>query len=528
MKLLMAGIIKKEAKHMKLKRAFVFFFVFIVFASLVGVAEIKLDVKEHVLSNGLKILMIQKSGVPRVVCHIYYKAGSINERPGITGIAHLHEHMMFKGTRMMGITDFEKDDAINKKIDALMDKIYREKFWKEDGGDKVKISQWQKEYEELVDSEKPYIIKDQLWTLYMKNGGTGLNASTGNENTGYYVTLPSNKVELQMLLESDRMMNAYFREFYSEKDVVMEERRLSENRPGYFFGEQVNAAFFAASPYHWDVIGWMDDLKKINKADLIEFNKHYYVPNNAVAIYVGDFDSQEIIQMTEKYFGRIPKGPDIEPIRTYEPPQYSEKRMYGEGPAPTSIQMMFHTPPEGHPDSAALSVLADVLGAGGGGGRFRRGGGGGTGRLYKILVEEKEMAVNISARSRALWYVGAFQFDATPRIDRNVQPEDLEKEIWTEVEKIKKEGVTPEEIQKVKNRYEARFIRSLSSSMGLARTVGRAELHRGWRSILSDLEDMKKVTNEDIMRVATKYFSKDNSLTAIYKRKRGEREGGRR
>ncbi len=511
-----------------MKRALVFFFVAISFASFAIAAEIELDVKEHVLSNGLKILMIQKPGVPRVVCHIYYKAGSINERPGITGIAHLHEHMMFKGTRMMGITDFEKDDAINKKIDELMDKIYREQFWKADGGDKEKISQWQKEYDELVGSEKPYIIKDELWALYMKNGGTGLNASTGNENTGYYVTLPSNKVELQMLLESDRMMNAYFREFYSEKDVVMEERRLSENRPGYLFGEQVNAAFYAASPYHWEVIGWMDDLKKINKADLIEFNKRYYVPNNAVAIYVGDFDPQEIIQMAEKYFGRIPRGPDIEPIRTYEPPQYAEKRMYGEGPASTSIQMMFHAPPQGHPDSAALSVLADVLGSGGGRGRFRRGGGGGTGRLYKILVEEKEMAVSVSARSRAQWYVGAFQFNATPRIDRDVQPEDLEKEIWAEIEKIKKEGVTPEEIQKVKNRYEARFIRSLSSSMGLARTVGRAELHRGWQSILSDLENVKMVTNEDIIRVAAKYFSKDNSLTAIYHRKRGERRGGRR
>ncbi len=165
----------------------------------------------------------------------------------------------------------------------------------------------------------------------MKNGGTGLNASTGNENTGYYVTLPSNKIELQMMLESDRMMNAVWREFYSEKDVIMEERRLSENGPGYFFSEQVNAAFYAASPYHWDVIGWMDDLKKMTKADLAEFHNTYYVPNNAVAIYVGDFDPQALIPMAEKYFGRIPKGPDVEPIRTAEPPQYSEKRMSARG-----------------------------------------------------------------------------------------------------------------------------------------------------------------------------------------------------
>jgi len=476
-----------------MKRTLILFFTLLVFASLAVSAEIQLDVKEHVLSNGLKILIIPKPGVPRVVCHIYYKVGSINERPGITGIAHLHEHMMFKGTKMMGVTDFAKDDSLNKRIDKLMDNIYREKFWKSDGGDKEKIAQWEKEYEELVKEEKQYIIKDDLWTLYMKNGGTGLNASTGNESTGYYVTLPSNKVELQMLLESDRMFNAYFREFYSEKDVVMEERRLSENRPGFFFN--------------------------------IEFHDRYYVPNNAVAIYVGDLDPQNIIEMAEKYFGRIPKGPDLEPIRTYEPPQYSEKRMYGEGNAPTSLQMMFHTPPDGDPDVAPLSVLASVLGSGGGGGgRFRGRGGGGSGRLYKILVQEKQLAVSVSARSRAMWYAGAFQFSASPRFDKNVKPEDLEKEIWAEIEKIQKEGVTPEEIQQVKNRSRSMFIRSLSSSMGLARSLGRAELNRGWRSILTDLDDLSNVTNDDIKRVAAKYFVKDNSLTAIYTRTMGQRQ----
>jgi len=510
-----------------MKRTLVLLFTLVAFASLITAAEIKLDVKEHVLSNGMKILMVQKPGVPRVVCHIYYKVGSINEHPGITGLAHLHEHMMFKGTEMMGVTDYEKDDAINKKIDELINKIYREKFWKADGGEKEKIAQWQKEYDELVKAEKQYIIKDDLWTLYMKNGGTGLNASTGNETTGYYVTLPSNKVELQMLLESDRMLNAYFREFYSEKDVVMEERRLSENRPGFLFNEQVDAAFYAASPYHWSVLGWMDDLQKVTKADLIDFHNRFYVPNNAVAIYVGDLDPQNIIQMAEKYFGRIPKGPDMEPIRTYEPPQYSEKRMYGEGPAPTSLQMMFHTPQEGHPDVPALSILADVLGSGGGGGRgrFRGRERGGTGRLYKTLVEEKQMAVSVSARSRSQWYVGAFQFNATPRIDKNIQPEDLEKEIWVEIEKIMKEGVTSEEIQRAKNRFEATFIRSLASTRGLARRVGAAELHRGWRSILTDFDDIKNVTNDDIIRVTAEYFVKDNSLTAIYRRKMSRQRG---
>ena len=525
-----------------MKRALTLFLTILIFASALVAAELKLDVKEHVLSNGMRILMLPNHTVPRVVCHIYFKVGSINERPGITGLAHIHEHMMFKGTKIMGVSDFAKDAEIDKKIDELMDQIYRQKYWASDGGDKAKIALLQKQVDNLAQSEKQYIIKDDLWNLYMKNGGTGLNASTGNENTGYYVTLPANKVELQMLLESDRMMNAYFREFYSEKNVIMEERRLSENQAGYFFNEQVNAAFFAASPYHWDVIGWMDDLKKVTKADLIEFHNAYYVPNNAVAVYVGDFDPRTIIPMAEKYFGRVPKGPDVEPIRTSEPPQFSEKRMYGDGPAPTSLQIMFHAPKEGDPDAAPLSILASILGGGGGGMRGFEpdpeaaaagsqvtrgqrgggfGGGGGTGRLNKILVQEKQLAVSVSASSQAQWYVGAFQFRATPRLDENIQPEELEKELWAEIEKVKKDGVTPEEMQKAKNRAESSFIRSLSNTMGLAGRIGRSELNRGWRSIVTSLDDLTKVTNDDIKRVAAKTFVKDNSLTAIYKRKMG-------
>jgi predicted Zn-dependent peptidase len=518
-----------------MKRTLTLSFAVLVLAVFVSAGAITLDVKEHTLANGMKILMIPKPGVPRVVCHIYFKVGSINEKPGITGIAHVHEHMMFKGTKMMGVTDYEKDTAIDRQIDEVMDQIYREKYWKGDGGDKAKLAALQKKADELIAAEKQYVIKDDLWGLYMKNGGTGLNASTGNENTGYYVTLPTNKVELQMLLESDRMMNAYFREFYSEKDVIMEERRLSENGAGFFFNEQVSAAFYAASPYHWEVVGWMDDLKKMTKADLVEFHNKYYVPNNAVAIYVGDFDPAQILALAEKYFGRIPKGPDIEPIRTYEPPQYGEKRMLGEGPAPTSLQIMFHTPWAGQPDAAPLSVLASILGGGGGGMRggfgpdadqigqrgFGGGGGAPTGRLGKILIQQKQLAVNATASSRAQWYVGAFQFGASPRLDKGVTPEDLEKEIWAEIEKVKKDGVTADEIQRAKNRSEAGFIRSLASTAGLAGSVGRAELNRGWKAILTDLEALKAVTNDDIKRVAVKYFVKDNSLTAIYKRKSG-------
>ena len=170
--------------------------------------------------------------------------------------------------------------------------------------------------------------------------------------------------------------------------------------------------------------------------------------------------------------------------------------------------MMFHIPPDGDRDVAALKVMADAMGSE-------------TGRLYKDLVREKEMAVNAMAFPRAMAYVGSFQFRAEPRLDKNVKPEDLETAIWQEIDRIKKEGLTVNEIQKAKNRSEASFIRSMQNPMGIAMRIGRAELYRGWRSLADDVEAIKAVTNEDIMRAASAYFVKDNSLTAIYTRKAG-------
>ena len=260
----------------------------------------------------------------------------------------------------------------------------------------------------------------------------------------------------------------------------------------------------------------MDDLKRITKQDIKEFNKKYYTPNNAVGVYVGDFDPERVKKLTEKYFGRIPKGPDIEPIRTYEPPQYSQKRLYGEGSSASRVTMMFHIPPDGHPDNYALSLMGRILS-------------GETGRLYKSLVKEKDLATRISASARPRWYAGAFTFSGSPKTAKKVTPENLEKEIWAEIEKIKKEAVKPEELQKAKNRAEATFLRSLQSSRFLASRAGRSELNRGWRSLEKDLEEMKKVTEDDIKRVASKYLVKDNATIGIYKRiMRRPSKGGKR
>ena len=467
--------------------------------------DLESQVIEYTLDNGMKLLMVERHEAPRVVCHIYYRVGGVYERPGITGISHFHEHMMFKGTRTMGTSDFEKNDAINRHIDEVMDKIYREKFWsKEPDMEKVKI--WQAQADSLMRAEKATIIKDDLWEFYMKNGGTGLNASTGQEITGYYVTLPANKVELQMWLESDRLMNPCFREFYSEKEVVREERRLSENRPGWLFQEQLNASFFAASPYSWGVIGWDVDLQKMTRQDMYDFNKTWYIPNNAVAVYVGDIQPEEIIALAKKYFGRIPKGPDPEPVRTTEPKPYCEKRLYGEADAPPSVTIYYHVPAEGHPDDAVIRVISGLLN-------------GNTGRLYKKLVKEKGIAVDAYGYGGGMAYAGRFAVGGRPKAAAGHTPEELELAIYEELEALKNTPVPDYELQKVKNRTEAGMIRGLSSNMRLASQLGRSELGLGWRDIPASLQRLKAVSAEDVMRVAQTCFVKDNRTVGILVRK---------
>jgi predicted Zn-dependent peptidase len=467
--------------------------------------DLEKQVVERKLDNGLTILMVERHDVPRVVCHIYYRVGSVCERPGITGVSHFLEHMMFKGTQVMGVTDFEKDNAINRQIDDLMDRIYNEKFHKRDG-DAQKIAKWQAEADSLMKTEKAYIVKDDLWETYMKNGGTGLNASTSEEITGYYVTLPSNKVELQMLLESDRMLNSVFREFYSEKEVLREERRLSENRPGWRFNEQLTAAFYSASPYAWSVVGWDVDLQKVTKQDMIDYKRTYYVPNNAVVVYVGDIEPEKIVTLANRHFGRIPRGKDPEPVRTSEPAQVCEKRLTGEDQAPPEVNILYHVPPAGHPDDEVFRVITGLM-------NDR------SGRLYKKLVMEKGIAVSAFGFGGGNMYAGQFAFNGRPKAFEGHTPEEVETALLEEIERLKNEPVPPDELQKVKNQSEATLIRRLRSSAGLASQLGRSELSLGWRDVIKSMERMKAVTAEDVMRVAKETFTRENRTVGILVRK---------
>ncbi|MFQ5688328.1 MAG: M16 family metallopeptidase, partial [Candidatus Scalindua sp.] len=318
----------------------------------------------------------------------------------------------------------------------------------------------------------------------------------------YYCNLPANKLELWAFMESDRMKNLVLREFYSERNVVMEERRLrTENSPFGLLIEQLNAATFTAHPYGWPVIGWMSDIANMKKAEVAKYFKQFYSSNNAVIIVVGDMNPDQVIKLIEKYFGDIQRQPPPPEVTTVEPEQRGERRVYVEYDANPVLSIAYHKPAVGHPDQYVFDVISAILSNGR------------TSRLYKSLIEEKRIAVMAHAYGGPSKYADSFIFFCSPRYPHTA--EEVEGAIYEELEKLKTTPVTTHELQKIKNQLEANFIRSLESESGLASEIASYEAISGWRYINTLVEKTLAVTPEDIMRVANKYFKKTNRTVAI-------------
>ena len=488
--------------------------------------SLKDQVIERVLPNGLKVLMVKRPEAPLIRCILAYRVGSVNERPGITGISHFHEHMMFKGTRTMGIKPgtLAKDDEYNRQIDALMAKVADEES-KVKGRDEAKIASLKKQVSDLIEKEKKEtIVSEEIWGAYQQAGGTGINASTGQEMTQYYVTLPKNALELYLAMEADRMVNPIFREFYSERDVITEERRQSENSPGFFFREQLNATFYAASPYHWEVVGWMSDISKVTKQEMIAYREQFYRPDNATLVLVGDVDPERILPLVTKYFGPIKSKGKSPRARTEEPspeyyrrtisqnfqPPYIEKRVTGRAATNPNVTLMFHIPPLWHDDLPALSMLGRVMSAR-------------TGKMYMDLVEKQQHAAGVSANASNSMYDGRFQVSATGREVQGalaVPLDQLEKELWTYIEDAKKTPADTNLLQRIKNSIEAQYLQSFAGT-NIAGTLASMEVAYRWQHVEDQFKARMAVTPDDMMRVARKYFTRDNCVTGIL-----ERDGG--
>ncbi len=483
------------------------------------------QVIEKVLPNGLKVLMVKRPQAPLVRCILAYRVGSVNERPGITGISHFHEHMMFKGTYSMGIKPgtLEKDMDYDRQIDALMDQVVEEESKIKDR-DAAKIVALKKQISDLITKQKAETIaSEEIWGAYQQAGGTGINASTGNEMTQYYVTLPKNKLELYLALEADRLANPVFREFYSERDVITEERRMSENQPGSFFDEQLNATFYAASPYGWDVVGWMSDISRVTKKEMTEYREQFYRPDNATLVLVGDVDPDQVMPLVTKYFGPLKSKGKSPRVRTEEPspeyyrktygagfkPPYIEKRVYGRAATTPYVTIMFHVPPLWHDDLAPLYVLGRVMSAR-------------TGKMYLEMVLRDDHATMVSAMASNSMYDGSFEVSAQAKEIKNetkIPLDQLEKELWTYIEDVKKNPIDPQMLQRIKNSIEAQYLQSLAGT-GIAGTLARMETAYRWQFIEEQFKQRIAVTADDLMRVAKKYLNRDNSVTGVLEREK--------
>ena len=335
-----------------------------------------------------------------------------------------------------------------------------------------------------------------------------MNAYTSYDHTAYFIDVPSNKLELFMWMESGRLLDPVFREFYTERDVVFEERRMrTESTPLGKFFESFNSLFWESHPYSWPIIGWPSDIPAISKKQADEFYATYYMPQNLTLVLVGDFEGKAALAMAEKYFGRLKKGEGLAPdVVTLEQPQKAEKRFFAEAETNPNIDIYWHTPAFGHKDTYPLSVLAQVLSTR-------------TGRLHKKLVLGEKMAADTWAWQGARKYAGEFNMGAEVT-DENT-PEQVEQVIYSLVEEVKSELVPAKELQKVKNNFAAAEYRRLSSNHPILMQIMRSEGLGNWREINEAGPKIQAVTAEDLQRVAKKYFTKENRAVAVYTRKPG-------
>jgi len=469
----------------------------------VGAQSLADRVIEHTLSNGLKVLMVERHQVPTISFRLAYKVGGANEVNGITGIAHLYEHMAFKGTTTIGTTNYAEEKKLLEQIEVVNELLIREKRLGM-SANQERLSELSTQFEALQKEARQFVVPNELGEIYDRNGSVGFNASTGKDVTNYMVSFPANRLPLWIAVESERMAKPVMREFYKERNVVLEERRRSvETSPGGKLYEAFLATAFAAHPYGNPTLGWPSDVDNLSATETSRFFKTYYGPSNTIIALVGDFKADKVIPMLEAAFGNIPSAPPPPRVITVEPPQRGERRVEVEEEANAQLLLGYHKPNLHHADDAVFDVIDALLSMGR------------TSRLYKSLVVKQKIAVSASAGSSTpgARYANLFTLSATPRAPHTTA--ELETALYAELEKLKTEGPTQKELEKVMTNIDASKIRSLRSNGGLAGQLAYFEaVADDWKYIMRNRDAIAKVTAEDVKRVAKAYFVKKNRTVA--------------
>jgi predicted Zn-dependent peptidase len=456
----------------------------------------------RVLDNGLTVIMLERHDAPVFSYATMVNTGSAQEVPGITGLAHMFEHMAFKGSDQIGTKDWKAEEAALRRVEETYAAYQAARgATRPDAG---KVEELRKAWQDSIAEADKFVEDNEFSEVVDRAGGVGMNAFTSSDATGYFFSLPSNQFELWAYLESERFRKPVFRQFYKERDVVFEERRMrTESSPFGRLFEQFLGTAFIAHPYGFPTVGWPSDLQSFSATDAAEFFRKYYVPANMAIAIVGDVNPAEAWPVVERYFGRLPKSPAPPALRTVEPPQIAERTVTLRETAQPLYMEGYHRPPSSHPDSAVYDVISMLLSSGR------------TSRLYKSLVRDQKIAAGAAGFNGfpGEKYANLFTFYAITTPGHT--PDEVSKAIRAEIEKIKSEDVPADELASVKTRVKAGLIRQLSGNSGLAlQLVSYQTLYGDWRELFREVDRIDKVTSADVKRVANATFTEGNRTVA--------------
>ncbi len=456
-----------------------------------------------VLPNGLTLILCERPEAPVFSFYTEVNAGSANDPGGESGLAHMFEHMAFKGTDEIGTTNYPAEKVALAKVE-IANNDYEMELDKPVGQDKAKLAQLKKVFEAAQAEAQKYVVPNAFAQLAEQNGEEGLNASTAEDTTQYFWSMPSNRLELWAYMESGRIGRPVAREFYKERDVVQEERRMrTDSSPTGRLVEQFLAAAYVAHPYGRPTVGWESEISQVTATEADAFHKKYYVPANIVIAVVGDFKTPAILPMLEKYFSTIPAGPPPRPLITVEPPQFAEKSVVIKEATQPFYLEGYHRPDYRDADDSVYDAITDIFSNGR------------TARLYKSLVVDQKIAAVAQGFSGFPGdkYPGLFAFYAVPLPGHT--DDEMAASIHKELERMKTEDVSDAELERYKTREKADKLRGLADNSGLAQQLADYQTKFGdWREMFREIAKIDAVTKADIKRVANKSFVASNRTTA--------------
>jgi predicted Zn-dependent peptidase len=475
-----------------------------------GVAAMAQDLKSFeqrittkVLPNGLTILICERPEAPVFAYTTFVDAGDVNDPSGESGLAHMFEHLAFKGTTEIGTSNWPAEKVALEKVEVA-NNAYEDEFRNPAGADPQKLAALKAKFEGAQAEAQKYVVPNQFTEIAERNGAHDLNAGTGMDETQYFWQMPENRLELWAWLESARLADVVPREFYKERNVVMEERRMrTDSDPEGRLFEQFVSTAYVAHPYGRSQIGWPSELSQITATEAMDFHKAYYVGSNIVVAVVGDVKAAEAMPLLEKYFSKVPGGPRPLKMTTVEPKQFAEKKVVIRDPSQPVYIEGYHRGSYNDPDDAVYDAISDIFSNGR------------VSRLYRSLVRDQQIAA-VAEGGGALpgsKFPSLFIFFAAPLPGHT--PQEMSDAIHKEIEKLKGADVSDDELAMYKTRARADLLRGLADNQGLANALAEYQTRFGdWRELFKQLDKVEKVSKADIRRVANKVFVDGNRTEA--------------